>query len=313
MQVIQEYQHINSDIERGVALGNFDGVHIGHQKLINTLLDECKSKKLQSCVYTFINHTIPIISNESSLQYITNLDMKKRIFQNLAVDILILDEFNQKLMALSPEEFVSNVLVKMLNCKTAIVGFDYRFGYKAEGDITLLKKFGKKYGFEVIVVDAVMMKKEKVSSSHIRNYLKGGNIKSANAFLGRCFSLYSKVIHGDSRGTKLGYPTANISVDPLQIIPKSGVYATLVKVDDKIYMGATSIGTKPTFDAKSQSVETFILDYHGDLYNKYIEIKFVEMLRSEFKFENPQALIKQIDKDIEQVKICLQNRSNMLK
>ena len=314
MQVIQNHENIDSNIKRGIALGNFDGVHIGHQKLINSLLNVCKSNNLQSCIYTFINHTMPIISNTSQLQYITNIGIKKRIFQDCGIDILVLDEFNQKLMALSPEKFVEDILVKILNCKIAIVGFDYRFGYKGRGDTILLKELGKKYGFEVIIIDAVMMNEKKVSSSHIRGYLKDGNIKSANEFLGRYFSLCSKVIHGDARGgSLLGFPTANIEVDPLQIIPKPGVYATLVKVNNEIYMGATSVGTKPTFKGTKQSVETFIIDYSGDLYNEYIEVSFVKMLRGEFKYESPQILIEQINKDIQNVKICLQNNCNVLK
>ncbi|AOY77271.1 bifunctional riboflavin kinase/FAD synthetase [Clostridium formicaceticum] len=314
MQVIYHHQEVNKKIERGIALGNFDGVHTGHQKLIHHLLQRCKLKNLQSCVYTFVSHTMPVINNKSSLQYITNIDQKKKVFEDLGIELLVLDAFNKALMALSPEEFVEEILVKELNCKEAVVGFDYRFGHKAKGDPLLLKKLGEKHGFKVSIIDAVKIEEEKVSSSNIRQYLKNGDIEKVNLFLGRYFSLHSKVIHGDARGTKLlGFPTANIFIDAFQLIPKAGVYATLVKVGEKFYKGATSVGIKPTFEGKTSSIETFIIDFHGDLYHEYIEVYFVKRLRGEIKFSCPEDLVKQINEDVKQVKNHLQYGLNVLK
>lgn len=313
MKVIYKYQEINSDCGRGIALGNFDGIHIGHQKLIQILLNKSKSKNLQSCVYTFMNHTIPIITNKNSLQYITSLETKKAILADYGIDILFLDEFNKKLMSLSPKDFVENILVKTLNCKEAIVGFDYRFGHKAEGDIFLLQKLGEIYGFEVTVIDAVKIKNEKVSSSTIRKYLIDGNIEKANVFLGRYFSLHNKVIHGDSRGRKLGYPTANINIDPLQLLPKPGVYATVVKIDNNTYMGATFIGSKQTFELNTLAIETYIIDFDENLYDKSIDIYFAIKIRDEKKFKSVGELISQINTDVKMIKKHLQPNVNMLK
>lgn len=313
MKVIHEYQQISSNCGRGIALGNFDGVHIGHQKLIQHLLAKSKSKKLESCVYTFMNHTIPVISNGNTIKHITSLHVKKEIFNSFGIDILYLDNFSKELMALSPKDFVENILVKMLNCKEAIVGFDYRFGHKAEGDVSLLKELGELYGFQVTVIDAVTIEKEKVSSSNIRKYLLDGDIEKVNRFLGRYFSLYNKVIHGDARGTKLGYPTANIAIDPLQLLPNPGVYATLIKVNNEIYRGATFIGTTPTFESYTPSIETFIIDYEGNLYDQYIDIYFVERIRDQVKFKTAEELVIQINNDIKEVKKHLQSKLNVLK
>lgn len=313
MKVIYDYEKVDPKYGRGIALGNFDGIHIGHQKLVKLLLDKSKSKKLHSCVYTFINHTVPIISNSNQLQYITNLDAKISIFRSLGIDMLFLDKFNQNLMSLSPKEFVEDILVRKLNCKEAIVGFDYHFGHKAEGDVSLLKELGKFYGFEVTVIDAVQIDNEKVSSSNIRKYILNGEIEKANQFLGRYFSLYNKVVHGDARGRKLGYPTANMLIDPLQLIPMSGVYGTLVKVGAKYYKGATFIGTKTTFDSYVPSIETFIIDYDGDLYDQFIDIYFIHRIRNQIKFKTADELVLQMRKDIQEVKKHLQPNINMLK
>ncbi|SES68598.1 FMN adenylyltransferase [Natronincola peptidivorans] len=313
MKVIEEYQQIDSNRERSVALGNFDGIHIGHQKLIEHLLDKSEPEKLESCVYTFINHTIPVIADQQPIQYITNLNSRKEIFQGLGVDMLFLDSFDKEMMTLTPEAFVEKILVKVLNCKIAVVGFDYRFGYKAQGDVELLKKLGEKYGFQVSVVDAVTINEEKVSSSNIKKYLKNGDVEKANAFLGRFFSIRNKVIHGDARGKKLGYPTANIDVDPLQLTPKEGVYATLININNNTYMGATFIGTKPTFKSEKIAIETFIIDYEGDLYHQFIDISFIKRIREEIIFKSPNELIKQINEDIKHIKTYLHSNTNVLK
>ncbi|MCC5909847.1 MAG: bifunctional riboflavin kinase/FAD synthetase [Clostridiaceae bacterium] len=313
MNVNQEYKQINNNIQRGLALGNFDGIHIGHQKLIMSLLTKGKDRNLESCVYTFMNHTIPVLKNREPIKYITNIDTKIKVFKTLGVDRLFLDTFNREIMSLSPKEFVEEILINTFNCKLAVVGFDYRFGYKAQGDVELLKNLAITYGFEVEVIDPVTFEEEKVSSSSIRNYLKNGDIEKVNNLMGRPFILNNEVIHGDGRGSKLGYPTANINVDPFQAIPKSGVYATLVKINGTTHMGATFIGTKPTFSSTRVSIETFIMDHTKDLYGQSIEIQFIKRIRGEIKFETPHDLIKQIDKDIDHIKSYLQHNISMIK
>ncbi len=313
MEVIREYNQVNPNYERAVALGNFDGVHLGHQELIRTLLDKSRNRKIQSCVYTFRNHTIPIISNITQVQYITNLKVKKTIFKNLGINMLFLDEFNEKLMRLKPQEFVENILVKVFNCKELIVGFDYRFGYNAQGDISLLEELGKIYGFCITVLDAVMLDNQKVSSSNIKRYLMDGNIQKTNELLGRYFLLQGRIITGHARGRDLGYPTANIEIDPLQVIPGPGVYATMVEIDGRMHMGGTSIGTKPTFGSHDESIETFIMDYNDNIYGKVIKLYFIEKIRNEIKFASAKELISQISIDVKDIKKHLQSNLNVLK
>lgn len=306
MKTIKQYNQLNKNIQRGVALGNFDGVHIGHQKLIKTLIQKCKLNNLQSCIYTFANHTLKVITGKEVPPQITNINMKQKIFKSLGVELLYLEEFNKNLMELSPEDFVKNILIDKLNCKIVIVGFDYSFGYKGQGDMDTLKEMGKKYGFEVYVIQPVIINCKKVGSSIIRKYIKDGNIEEANVFLGRPYSISSKIVHGKGiGGDKLGYPTANILINSSHLIPKEGVYATFVKINNLIYKGATCIGTSPTFGNYDISMETFVIGFNENIYNKFIEIQFIKKLRDQIKFNSVDNLINQIDRDVNNVNTYL--------
>lgn len=306
MKTIEQYNQLDKSVERGVALGNFDGVHIGHQKLITTLTEKCKENNLQSCVYTFGNHPLTVITGKEGPPQITNISMKQKILESLGVELLYLEEFNKELMALSPEDFVENILINKLNCKVVVVGFDYSFGYKAQGNVELLKEMGKKHGFEVYVIHPVTIDGKKVGSSSVREYIKDGNIEEANAFLGRPYSIYSEIVHGKGIGNKLGYPTANILIEPSHLVPKEGVYATLVKINDSIYKGATCVGTNPTFGTNSISIETFIIDFNEDIYGEFIELQFIKRLRDQIKFNHIDDLIGQMNQDVNNVNTYLQ-------
>ncbi len=302
MEIIKQYNQLDRNIQRGIALGNFDGVHVGHQKLIETLVQNCKLDSLQSCIYTFTNHTLEVITGRKISPRIMNINMKQKIFKSLGVDLLYLEEFNKNIMVLNPEDFVKNILVDKLNCKLVVVGFDYRFGYKGRGDVNTLKEMGKKYKFKVCVVQPVIINREKVGSSAIRKYIKDGNIEKANVFLGRPYSIYSKVICGKGiGGDKLGYPTANILIEPFYLIPKEGVYATFVKINESIYKGATCISTSPTFGDYDISIETFIIGFDKNIYNRFIEVQFVKKLRDQIRFDNADKLIKQISQDVNSI------------
>ncbi|ABR48821.1 riboflavin biosynthesis protein RibF [Alkaliphilus metalliredigens QYMF] len=305
MKIIMKYNEVDQNIERGIALGNFDGIHLGHQRLINTLIKECKEQSLEATVYTFINHPATVISGREMPPQISNLSMKKKVFQSLGLDTLFLDEFNKEIMSLSPEAFVEEILIKKLNCKIAVVGFDYRFGYKAQGDVTLLKRLGHLHGFQVIEINPVTLDDEKISSSNIREFIADGKMNEATKFLGREYSIISEVIHGKGRGIHLGYPTANLLVHPSHLVPKEGVYATLVEIDGSVYKGATCVGTNPTFGKNSISIETFIIDYVGSIYGKEIEVRFVKYVRDQIKFEKTEDLTNQMKLDIETSKIYL--------
>lgn len=306
MNTVTIYDELDKSILRGVALGNFDGVHIGHQKLISTLTKECKEKNLESCVYTFGNHPLSVITEKKEHPQITNIDMKKRILESLDVELLYLENFNKEFMSLTPEGFVKDILVDRLNCKIVVVGFDYTFGYKAQGNVQILKELGLKYGFTVYEINPVTIDNIKVGSTVIREYIKDGNFEKANAFLGRPYAIYSTVINGRGIGNKLGYPTANIRIEPSHLVPIDAVYATYIKVNGNLYKGATSVGTNPTFGVNQVTVESFIIDFSEDIYNEYIEVQFIKKLRDQIKFGNTDDLVAQIKEDANNAKKYLQ-------
>ncbi|KAB3531334.1 bifunctional riboflavin kinase/FAD synthetase [Alkaliphilus serpentinus] len=312
MKVHEELNTLDSSKFRGVALGNFDGVHLGHQQLIHTLVEKSKQYNIDSCVYTFRNHPQEYITGEGP-QEITNHDMKIMLFQNFKIDTVVFDEFNKDIMSKSPEAFIEDILVKGLNSKFVVVGFDYRFGFKAKGDVKLLKTLGKKYNFVVFEIPPVLMYSDKISSTRIRNAIEEGEINLSNLLLGRYYSIYGKVIHGMGRGKFLGYPTANIQIQANWVIPKDGVYATFVKIKSQYYKGATCVGTNPTFDGTDRTIETFIIDFKGSLYDEFIEIQFVNRLRENIKFSNVEELTTQMMQDVENSKNYLQGKQIMLK
>lgn len=306
MKIIKQYNRLNKNTQRGIALGNFDGVHVGHQKLIETLVQKCTLNNLQPCIYTFANHTLEVITGREIPPQITDMNMKQKIFRSLGIGLLYLEKFNKDLMFLSPENFVKDILVDKLNCKIVVVGFDYSFGYKGQGDVNKLIEMGKKYEFKVYIIKPVIINSKKVGSSVIRKYIKEGNIEEANIFLGRPYSICSKVVRGKGiGGDRLGYPTANILVNPLHLIPREGVYATFVKIDNLIYKGATCISTSPTFGEYDISVETFIIDFDRDIYDEFIEIQFIKKLRDQIRFDSVDTLINQISQDVDNVNTYL--------
>lgn len=313
MRIIEEAEVLEKNAARAVALGNFDGLHRGHQELIRTLMEMAKAHGLESCVYTFKNHTLPVITKGEAPPQITDLTAKGNLLEAHGVETLILAEFSEKIMKLTPEEFAKNILVDTLHCKVAVIGFDYRFGTKASGNADTLRELGEKLGFAVQVIDPVTIDGEKISSTAVRKYVQEGNIEKANEFLGRYFSLRGQVVHGAARGRGLGYPTANILVPSQFLIPKEGVYVTKVLIQGQAYAGATCIGNNPTFEGKQTSIETYILDYEGDLYDQYIEVQFLERIRDNIKFDQAEDLIKQMDQDIAYIKMGLQRKPGVLK
>lgn len=287
-----------------VALGNFDGVHIGHQELIKSNINEAKKRNLKSTVLVFRNHTKEILkkNGDSKIQLLTSFDQKIDILKGFGLDTLYIADFNENLMKLSPEEFVDNILLKKLNTKLVTVGFNYRFGYKASGDVELLKKIGLDKGIDVNIIPPVYVGDEIVSSTAIRNSIKAGDIKKANRFLGRNFTIIGSVVKGKNRGRKLGFPTANIKLIDNYVLPKQGVYITNTIVDGEKLISLTNIGYNPTFNEDELKIETYILDFNGNLYGKTLQIQFIDFIRDDVKFNTAQELIEQIEKDVKYIK-----------
>ena len=299
MQVITDIRKNVFNRHTGVGLGNFDGLHIGHMALINTLISECRLNDLQSVVYTFKKHPDTMLRKTLITPIITTNEMKTRLLASTGLDILCYQDFDEAFSRLSPDEFIKNILVDTLNIRLAVVGFNYRFGYMGRGDVEYLRKSGEKFGFRVIVIPPVKVNSEVVSSTLIREYIKKGKIERVFQLLGRHFSLYGTVVDGKRVGRTLGFPTANITAHPDMVVPANGVYITKTKYDDKWVNSITNVGVAPTLKNKNVfSIETHLLDFNEDIYGKDIEVCFIHKLRGEKKFENIEALKHQVESDI---------------
>lgn len=302
LQIVYESNASKYKEAKVIALGNFDGVHIGHQELIKQAIALSKENNLASAVFTFKQHTSKILTPDKQPELITTYQKKVEILKQFNLDYGIFFDFTESFSKLTAEEFIKKILVELLNIKIAVVGHNYRFGYKALGNVDTLKKYSKIYSYKVYVVPPVIREGIVVSSSYIRELIKSGKVEEANSLLGRFFPLQGKVIHGQEIGRKLGFPTANLQISEDLVLPKAGVYVTRVKIEDKFYIAVTNVGSKPTFGGKSISVESYILDYNENLYDKYLEVEFITRIRDEIKFQNLEALKEQVFKDINYAK-----------
>lgn len=301
MKIIDVNDVLHDD-EVAIVLGDFDGLHIGHQTLINTAIDKAKSKNIKSSVLFFKTHTRFVIKKDTDLTLLSDNKQKLSILKDLGVDIVYTIDFNKEMMSLPGEEFVRKILVEKLNAKFVVVGFNYRFGHKAACDATDLKKFGEKYGFEAVVVEPVCVDEQLISSTLIRNLIKEGNISEANKYLGRDYAIKGKVVEGNKRGKRLGFPTANLEIDSGFTVPKIGIYKTNTVIDDKVYLSVTSVGMNPTFHEDEMKIETHILNFDKNIYGKRLELRFLEYMRNEIKFNTEKELTEQVFKDIHYVK-----------
>lgn len=281
-----------------IILGNFDGVHLAHEAVIKNGTTYAKEKGLTSIILMFENHT-------KNAKIITSNEQKLNLFADMGVDIVYIRKFTEEFMRQSPEEFVL-MLKNTMGMKAVCTGFDYRFGYKAQGDTKTLQKLGKKYDFDVIITDAVSKEGHIISSTYIRKLIEDGDVEKAKEFMGRSYSLCGVVEKGLQNGTKLGFPTANLKTDNDIQLPKSGVYAGFSKVQGQVYKNVINVGNNPTFDAKKITIESHILDFEDDIYGKEIKISFEKRIRSDIKFKSIEELKEQIKKDIIKAKELLE-------
>ena len=288
-------------IETFIALGNFDGVHKGHQKLIGRMIEKARTMGFKTSILAFENHTKQVISGKKT-DLLTCNKQRNQIIEVLGVDILYSLLFDKSIMSLSPENFVKEILIDKLNIKGVFVGTDYRFGYKAQGDSELLKDLGKKYNLYVEIIEPLYMDKEIVSSTRIRELIKEADFVQAKRLLGRDYSIVGEIIPGKKIGRVLGFPTANIQPITNYCLPKNGVYDTDTLVGLKKYRSASSIGFNPTFKETTLKIESHLLDFTGSLYGQYIELFFNRFLREELEFANLEGLIDQMSLDVIRVK-----------
>lgn len=281
-----------------LALGTFDGVHLGHQKVIKSLKRRAKDLEKKSIVLTFDIHPLKTIDPAKCPPLLTPKEEKINLIQNLGVDILILANFNKEFFSLSPEKFIKDILIDRLGIEEIFAGKDFTFGREATGDIAFLKKKSRECGFKVKVIPVEKVGKTAVSSTAIRELIRRGKVRKAAELLGRPYALYGRVVHGESRGRELGYPTANIRPH-YEMIPSDGVYLGRIKVKGRDRDGLLNIGTQPTFHKRgAKIIETYIFNFNGRIYNRDIKVSFLEKIRDEITFKSPEALQAQIKKDI---------------
>ena len=279
-----------------IALGSFDGLHLGHMYLINRTAELSKENNAKSMVCTFENHPLSIINQEICPKLIMNNDTKLSLLENTGIDIVNLVSFDKDFMKISPEEFIKN-MVHFYNAKGIVVGFNYRFGYKNLGDVEMLQKYSTILGYKLCVCEAISTNHEIVSSSKIRHLIAEGNISKANKLLGRPHTTVGKVIKGKQLGRTIGFPTVNLDYNKGYILPKGGVYYTVVEYDNNLYKAITNIGYNPTVEGGKLSVETHILNFDKQIYGEVIKINFINRIRDEVKFNNIDELKQQLLKD----------------
>ncbi|MGI6669622.1 MAG: bifunctional riboflavin kinase/FAD synthetase [Acetivibrionales bacterium] len=282
-----------------VGLGSFDGLHVGHMALINTLISEARIHNLKSVIYTFTSHPGNILRKKLFNSLLTTTSKRIRLLGETALDYVYFDEFDENFSRTSPENFVREILLGKLRARIAVAGFNYRFGYKGQGDVNLLEEMGKRYKFKVIIIPPVKVDNEIVSSTAIRKYVARGDMEGVFKLLGRHYSITGKVTDGTRIGRRIGFPTANLYPEEYLIMPGNGVYITRTLYNGEFYGSLTNIGVKPTFGGESRiSVETHILNFDKDIYKSDIEVFFLTKLRNEKKFKSASELSEQIVRDI---------------
>ncbi|MCH4890913.1 bifunctional riboflavin kinase/FAD synthetase [Acidaminobacter sp. JC074] len=281
-----------------VALGTFDGVHIAHKKVIEKVVKTAKEKGLQSVVYTFSNHPKELSDVETPKRLITP-EQKISIIKKLGVDILIMVPFDETQLNMQAEVFLVDIVLKNINAKHIIVGYDYRFGKNAKGCVNMLKQYQAEYGYELEIIDPIRKDGILISSTLIRQHLLSGQVASANELLGRKYDIRGKVIHGKHMGRKLGFPTVNLKTDYEMSVLRPGVYMTETIIDKKVYPSVTNVGFNPTFNQTDFNIETYILDFDGDLYGETLDVLFIRFIRKEIRFDSLDALIEKIESDVQ--------------
>jgi riboflavin kinase / FMN adenylyltransferase len=298
MIIIEDNFNIKLDYKTYIALGSFDGLHMGHMGLINKTIELSKQNNVKSMVCTFKNHPLSIINKDKAPKLIMDNETKLKLLENAEIDIVNLVNFDYDYMKISAEDFIVN-MVNHYNVQGFIVGFNYRFGYKNSGDIELLKRYSLILGFELHVIDSVTYESEVVSSSRIRSLILDGKVSDVNNMLLTPFMLKGTVISGKQLGRKLGFPTANLKYDEGFILPKNGVYYTVVEYKNSLYKGMTSVGVNPTVQSKTNTIfiETYILDFEKNIYGEELKLFFIKRMRDEVKFNSLDGLIYQLRND----------------
>jgi len=285
--------------KRYIALGVFDGIHLGHQKLIKQTVDKAKKNDGISIVVTFDPHPDKIINPESNVFLLTTLEERRSLIKELDVDIFLIIKFNKMMSKMMPEDFVRKILVDSLQVKELFVGFNYKFGFQGKGNTDILREYGKLYKFKTDILKPIVENHTIISSTRIKDYIKSGEIEKARKLLGHDITISGKVISGKGRGKRLiNFATANIEALPNKLIPVNGVYLVEIKIDNRKYYGLMNIGVKPTFRETERTIEVHIINFNRKIYTKKVVVNILQKLREEKFFKHPSLLKKQIENDI---------------
>jgi riboflavin kinase/FMN adenylyltransferase len=285
--------------KRYIALGVFDGIHLGHQKLIKQTVDKAKKNDGISIVVTFDPHPDKIINPESNVFLLTTFEERISLIKESDVDIFLIVEFNKMMSKMPPEDFISKILVDSLQIKELFVGFNYKFGFQGKGNTDILREYGKSYKFKTNILKPVIVNNTIISSTIIKDYIRLGEIEKAKKLLGHDITISGKVVSGKGRGKKLlNFATANIETMINKLIPVNGVYLVEIKIDNRKYYGLMNIGVKPTFRETVRTIEVHIINFNKKIYNKRVIVNILQKIREEKYFNLPGLLKKQIEDDI---------------
>lgn len=303
MKLIDGIENVKQKLPYPVlTLGNFDGVHLGHQEIFRMLIERAKEKNGTSVVFTFVPHPLSVIAPERAPKLLTTYKDKIKQIKKFGIDVVICVNFTKEFATLKAEDFVKDVLCEIIEVKEIFIGANYLFGKGRKGSPELLKHMGKEYGFTVSIIDEIKMNDITFSSSKIRKLVSKGKVDEASNFLGRLYSVEGVVISGAQRGKSLlKTPTANLSTAN-ELLPKDGVYAVTVEIDGKTYGGATNIGYNPTFKDKKFSFETHVLDFDGELLGRILKVNFIKRIRDEMKFSGAKELGVQLKQDLQDIR-----------
>ena len=298
MRIFDNLKSYSSEKESILTIGTFDGVHIGHNKILKRLIQDSKKNNLSSLVMTFFPHPRMILNKSHEIKMIDTIDEKINLLEKTGLDNLIIHPFDNNFSKIRAKEFVEEILVKKLKIKEIIIGYDHKFGKDREASVEDLKKFGKDYMFTVKEIPAQEIDSIAISSTKIRNAILNGEIEKCNKFLGRNFILTGKVVYGDGLGKKIDFPTANIEIkETYKIIPMNGVYLVKTKINSNTYFGMMNIGIRPTVGGTNKSLEIHFFNFKDNIYGKNVSIEIIKKIRDEEKFSSIDQLKIQLKKD----------------
>lgn len=311
MQVFNSLEEIKNIEPTVTALGNFDGVHLGHREIIRRTIESAKVAGIRSAVFTFSNHPKNIMKSGNPVKNIIYSDEKIKILEELGVDYMFNIPFTKNIMTMPPENFVDELLLSHFNMKEAYCGFNYRFGYKAEGTAKSLTEMGIKKGFGVHILSPYMIDGNLVSSTFIRELIENGKVEECAKYMVRNYAVEGEVVVGNRLGKTIGFPTSNLNIDDNMVSPPNGVYITQCFYNGTKYPSITNVGAKPTIGEYSRNVETHIFNFDKELYGKTIRVEFLQKLRDERKFESVEALSKEITVNCITAKAYHRSNGNM--